>query len=334
MRGLPGVRKASSGAQSWWAFAPGCANGWVFLTFPKAAAQLARVIQQIQPDLIHAMRIPYEGMLTALALEKLPSPAPPLVISVWGNDFTLHAAANPWMGAFTRRALRKAAALHTDCFRDQRLAYQWGFDPARLAVVLPGGGGVQMDLFYPSAEAIGSPPTVINPRGVRAYVRSDTFFRSIPLVLAKFPEARFLCTTMAGDPVAIRWLEALGIAGSVDLLPHQTRSEMADLFRRSLAAVSPSFHDGTPNTLLEAMACGCYPIAGDIESLREWITPGLNGTLFDPDDPKALAEAVCQALGSPALRRQAAEQNRRLILERAEYGQVMQQAEAFYRKLV
>jgi glycosyltransferase involved in cell wall biosynthesis len=304
-----------------------------FLTFPGAASQLAQVIRQVQPDLIHAMRIPYEGMLTALALEKLPSPRPSLLVSIWGNDFTLHAAANPWMGAFTRRVLRSTAALHTDCFRDQRLAFQWGFDPAKPAIVLPGGGGIQMDLFCPPTEPPVNPPAVINPRGVRAYVRNDTFFRSIPLVLQQFPKARFLCTTMAGDPQAARWLDELGIASSVDLLPRQTRAEMAALFRRSLVVVSPSFHDGTPNTLLEGMACGCYPIAGDIESLREWITPGENGELFDPGNPQALAQAVCLALGNPELRQKAAEHNRRLIFERAEYTHVMQQAESFYQRI-
>jgi hypothetical protein len=305
-----------------------------FLTFPRAAAQLAQVIRQVQPDLVHAMRIPYEGMLSALALQKLPAPNHPLLVSVWGNDFTLHASANPWMGAYTRQALRFANALHTDCFRDQRLAVQWGFDPSKPAVVLPGGGGIQADLFSPPAEPVADPPTVINPRGVRAYVRNDTFFRSIPLVLNRFPSARFLCPTMAGDLGAIRWMNELGIAGSVDLLSRQTREEMAHLFRRSLAVVSPSLHDGTPNTLLEGMACGCYPIAGDIESLREWITPGLNGALFDPADPQALADAVCLALGSPEVRQQAAEHNRVLILERAEYFQVMRQAEAFYQQTI
>lgn len=305
-----------------------------FLTFPSAASQLTQVIRQVQPDLVHAMRIPYEGMLAALALQKLPAPKPPLLVSVWGNDFTLHASANPWMRSFTRLALRQAAALHTDCFRDQRLAFEWGFDPRKPAVALPGGGGIQADLFCPPAEPVADPPTVINPRGVRAYVRSDTFFRSIPLVLRQFPSVRFLCPTMAGDLGAIRWINELGIAGSVELLPRQTREEMAELFRRSLVVVSPSFHDGTPNTLLEGMACGCYPIAGDIESLREWITPGLNGALFDPTDPQALADAVCLALSSPQVRQQAAEHNRVLILERAEYFQVMRQVEAFYQQII
>jgi glycosyltransferase involved in cell wall biosynthesis len=98
---------------------------------------------------------------------------------------------------------------------------------------------------------------------------------------------------------------------------------MAELFRRSQVAVSPSTHDGTPNTLLEAMACGCFPVAGDLESLREWITPGDNGLLVDPGDPRALADAILLALEQPDLRLRARERNLRLIAERAEYKKVM-----------
>jgi len=304
------------------------------LTFAKAGRRLAQVIQQVRPDIIHAMRIPYEGIIASLALEQLPQPQPPLLISVWGNDFTLHAAATPWMAAYTRKALHKAGALHTDCYRDQRLAYQWGFQESRPAVVLPGGGGVQMDLFCPPSRDDLRGSVVINPRGVRAYVRNDTFFKSIPRVLDKFPFTRFICTTMAGEPQALRWRAELGIGQAVDLLPRQTRVEMAALFRQAQVVVSPSTHDGTPNTLLEAMACGCYPVVGDLESLREWITPSVNGALVDPADERALAEAVCEALGNPELRRKAAAHNLSLVAERAEYGKVMREAERFYRRIV
>ena len=78
------------------------------------------------------------------------------------------------------------------------------------------------------------------------------------------------------------------------------------------------------------MACGCFPVAGDLDSLREWITPGENGLLVDPADPQALAEAILRALREPDLRRRAAERNRALVLERAEYETVMAQAERFY----
>jgi glycosyltransferase involved in cell wall biosynthesis len=175
---------------------------------------------------------------------------------------------------------------------------------------------------------------VINPRGVRTYVRNDTFFKSIPLVLNQFPAARFICTTMAGEPQALRLSRELGIEGAVDLLPRQTRTEMATLFQRSQVVVSPSTHDGTPNTLLEALACGCYPVVGDIESLREWITPGVNGALVDPGDARALAEAVCLGLADAELRQKAAAHNLALVDERAEYGMVMREAEGFYRQIV
>ncbi len=105
---------------------------------------------------------------------------------------------------------------------------------------------------------------------------------------------------------------------------------MADLFRRTQVVVSPSTHDGTPNTLLEALACGCFPVVGDLESLREWITPGANGLLVDPGDPQALAGAILQALGQPELRRSAAAYNLRQVEERAEYQRCMQAAERFY----
>jgi glycosyltransferase involved in cell wall biosynthesis len=303
------------------------------LTFPKAGQRLAEVIQQVRPDLIHAMRIPYEGIIASLALEQLTQP-PPLLISVWGNDFTLHAASNPWMAAYTRRTLKTASALHTDCYRDQRLAYQWGFQKGRPAMVMPGGGGIQMDLFcLPSNEDLRK-QVVINPRGVRAYVRNDSFFKSIPRVLERFPEARFICTTMAGEPQALRWMAELGIEQAVDLLPRQTRAEMAKRFQSAQVVASPSTHDGTPNTLLEAMACGCYPVVGDIESLREWIQPGVNGALVDPGDERALAEAVCDGLADVELRQKAAAHNLSLVAERAEYGKVMREAERFYRKII
>lgn len=302
------------------------------LTIPRASLRLRQIVTQIQPHLVHAMRIPFEGMLAGRALEGMPGM--PLVVSVWGNDFTLHAPSTPSMGAYTRRTLQRADALHTDCQRDIRLAHHWGFAPGKTAFVLPGGGGIQMDVFYPPEEGEEGPGfRVINPRGVRSYIRNDTFFRAIPLIWQQAPEVQFVCPAMSGDRQAVQWVQALDISCGVELLPQMTRPQMAGLFRQAQVVVSPSEHDGTPNTLLEGMACGCFPIAGDIESVREWIAHGVNGLLFDPDSPQALAEAVMKARDEPELRRSAAAHNRQLIAERAEYWQVMRQAEQNYRMI-
>jgi len=94
-----------------------------------------------------------------------------------------------------------------------------------------------------------------------------------------------------------------------------------------------SIHDGTPNTLLEGIACGCFPIAGDLESIREWITPNENGLLFDSNSPQSIADAIINAIENKNLRSKAAGLNQEIISVRAEYKQNMQRAEEFYKKV-
>jgi glycosyltransferase involved in cell wall biosynthesis len=302
------------------------------LTISRSAKKLREVMERVQPELIHAMRIPYEGMLAADAIASLDD-APPLLLSVWGNDFTLHAESSPLMRHYTEWTVGVADAIHTDCRRDVRLARQWGYPVDRPTFVAPGNGGILMDVFYPPAQPVTS-PVVINPRGFRGYVRNDTFFQSIPKVLAKRPVARFLCIGMTGEPQALAWIEQLGIGNAVELRPAIPHTAMAEAFRSAAVLVSPSTHDGTPNTLLEGMACGCFPVAGDLESIREWITPGVNGLLVDPADADALAEAILVALEQPELRVKAEQHNRRLITERAEYSQTMMRAAEFCKRLI
>jgi glycosyltransferase involved in cell wall biosynthesis len=176
-------------------------------------------------------------------------------------------------------------------------------------------------------------PVIVNPRGFRAYVRNEAFFRSIPLVLAKRADARFICSSMSDEPLAIRWIKELQIGHAVQLNPPMPHAQMADVFRGAQVVVSPSIHDGTPNTLLEGMACGCFPVAGDLESIREWITPGQNGLLVNPNDPQSMADAILLALAREDLRREAAGLNVEIIASRAEYARCMGLVEGFYEQV-
>jgi glycosyltransferase involved in cell wall biosynthesis len=294
--------------------------------------------RQIKPDVVHAMRLPFEGITAALA-----DPPAPLLISIWGNDLSLFARRFPVTGRQSQRGLQRADALHCDCNRDLKLAAQFGFDPHKPSIVLPGGGGIQMDVFGSGQadstvrrrfEIPENVPLVCNPRGFRGYVRNDTFFRAVALTTKCRRDVVFAAVGMQGHPVAERWISSLGIQQNVRLLPMLSRGEMAMLLQASDIVVSPSEHDGTPNTLLESMAAGAFPICGDIESVREWITDGVNGKLRQPSDPDGFAEAILSALADPALRASASERNRQIVQERAEYTSCMQRAEKFYENLL
>jgi glycosyltransferase involved in cell wall biosynthesis len=294
----------------------------------RAARRLREFTARVQPDLVHAMRIPYEGMVAADAYAGVP-----LLVSTWGNDFTLHARSTRLMSHYTRWTMQVADALHSDCRRDVRLAKQWGFRPERPVLVAPGNGGVQAGVFFSPATPVAE-PVIINPRGFRPYVRNDVFFQAIPLVLAKQPGAKFLFASMAGASQAEQWIQELQIAQAVELLPSLPHTKMADAFRRAQIVASPAIHDGTPNSLLEGMACGCFPVAGDLESIREWITHRENGLLFDPTSPRAIADSILSAIEDKRLRQSAAGLNRELIAAHAEYERTMQRAEEFYEKLI
>ncbi len=309
------------------------------LTLPVYGRRLQRLIRQTSPDLVHALRIPFEGMLAVAADVPVP-----LAVSIWGNDLTLHARRNPAMQRWTRRTLRRANGLLADARRDLRLGGQWGFQRNRLAMALPGGGGIDLGamrhLLTETAPAPDMPiftgaPLVLNPRGFRpGSVRNDVFFEALPLVLERCPDALFACAGMAGQAEAVEAVQRLGLSQSVRLLPYLPQVQLWRLFEQAQVSVTVSQHDGTPNSLLEAMALGCFPVAGDIESLREWITPGVNGLLVEPDQPVALADAIVAALGSPNLRASAAEANIEVIRQRADASLVRSQMEVFYQQVL
>jgi glycosyltransferase involved in cell wall biosynthesis len=98
--------------------------------------------------------------------------------------------------------------------------------------------------------------------------------------------------------------------------------------------VSISSHDGTPNTLLEAMACGCFPVLGDIESIREWITPGENGLLVDFRSPQATADAIIRGLKDNKLLKKAKALNMRILREKVDVRVVCERIGNYYQAIM
>jgi glycosyltransferase involved in cell wall biosynthesis len=299
---------------------------WILTRQVDAYLEILRVEK---PDIVHAMRVPFEGMLASYTPSSLP-----VVVSTWGNDFTLHAPSTARMKAMTRKTMRRADGILSDTRRDLKLASEWGFDPSKPGLVVAGNGGLDLAELQSMTRGIQrtDPPQVINPRGLRSYVRTDTFFKSIPLVLAKRPETQFVCTSMAGQAEAQNWVERLGISYNVRLLPLLSQVELWKEFARSTVSVSPSTHDGTPNTLLEAMALGCLPVCGDLDSIREWITPGENGLLVDPADEKDLAKAILKALDDVMFRDNTSQINLAIIQKQADLAATRAKVRSFYER--
>lgn len=302
----------------------------------RASAHFQGLIDSIQPDLVHALRIPFEGMLASYT----PS-AYRVIISTWGNDFTLHAGRSLFMRNLTHSAVRRADGFMADCFRDIWLAKKWGLRREVPTQFAPGNGGLDLVHLVEILKeqprfSVGSdmPIKVINPRGIRpTYVMNDNFFQAIPAVLAEEPAAKFLGSAMKGQADAEKWVQRLRIENSITLLEPEPQEALWRHYLECQVLVSPAIHDGTPNSILEGMALGCLPVVGDIDSLREWIENGRNGILVNPHDPKSIAEGIIEGIRNTILRQQAMLINQEIIRERVDANKVRLTIRDFYNEI-
>ena len=77
----------------------------------------------------------------------------------------------------------------------------------------------------------------------------------------------------------------------------------------------PSYYEGHPKTLLEAMACGLAVITTDVPGIREIIRHRENGFLTGTS-PSDLRQAITEVVSDPRLRDHMGSNARQYILER------------------
>lgn len=135
----------------------------------------------------------------------------------------------------------------------------------------------------------------------------DAFLRLRELCPAARPQLRLVM--LGGGPLLEAAKERLTQAGAAEQawLPGD-RSDVAQLLPQFDIFALPSQAEGISNTLLEAMACGCAPVATDVGGNPELVAEGEggNGLLVPPQDSAALAAALARLVNEPALRQRLA----------------------------
>jgi glycosyltransferase involved in cell wall biosynthesis len=93
-------------------------------------------------------------------------------------------------------------------------------------------------------------------------------------------------------------ISELGLDGRVRLEGQMSQEQLYDEYRRASAfclpcrILSSGDRDGIPNVLAEAMAAGTPVVTTPISGIPEIVRDGVNGLLVEPDDPRAVADAV------------------------------------------
>jgi glycosyltransferase involved in cell wall biosynthesis len=198
--------------------------------------------------------------------------------------------------------------------------------------------GVDAALFHPGAALQDRPPIVLSIRGLKPIYNPLVIARAIPAVLAQRPDARFVIRTYSVDAELLAGVNEVvaqgGAASAVEYVGDLPDDHaIAGLYRQAAVVVSVPSSDGTPQSVLEAMACGAAPVVSDLPSLHDWVQHERTGLVVPAGDADALAGAILRLLDDNALRASIQAAAIRVVQQRANSRLWMQRYEQIYQQL-
>jgi len=209
-----------------------------------------------------------------------------------------------------------------------------GIDLARFSKV-PADGTLRTDLGLRSDNrVITFIGRLVEEKGIFDLVRA------MALVAEAAPEARLLFVGGALSSERARRTERrarllvrnLGIDSLCVFVG--IRRDIPAILSISDVFVLPSYREGMPVTVLEAMAAGKPVVATDIRGCREEVVDGVTGLLVLPGDPRSLAKAITALLVDPDRARKLGEEGRRRVETEFDQERVIDEQVRLYEHLL
>jgi glycosyltransferase involved in cell wall biosynthesis len=293
-----------------------------WLSFLFSPLFLKRAIRKIRPDLIHTFY--GNQQLDTLVLSRFR----PLVLTLMGGEILPDQSFNGWRRWPIKKMLDSADLITSkSLFMDETLKrignyahkirrVTWGVDVHKFCSGIDASFLRKRWDIHPD-DLVFFCPRICHPfynkhliiQAFANYIhRSGTRIKAKLIIAELFADEGY-CKRLRDLAAELGLVEQVRFVGTI---PHQEMPAYLNL-SDIMIAIPPS--DGMPQSLYEAMACGTYPILGNLESYRELIQDGVNGKLVEVGDVGALGEAMCWAAAHPEHRKTAAIMNRQRILE-------------------
>jgi glycosyltransferase involved in cell wall biosynthesis len=203
--------------------------------------------------------------------------------------------------------------------------------------------GVDLARFQPASDAAtranwrhkwGLPadtPVVAGVGRLRQQKNFPLFLRVAGEVLREIPQAGFVIAGEGPDRQDLEILARdLGIASQVHFLGYV--SDMRELYAGVDLLLMTSLSEGTPLTVLEAMAMGVPVVATRVDGMAEVLEDAVDAYLVAPGDLSALAQRTCRLLQDQTLVRQFSRAGQRKVREHYSAVSMTQQLENIYLK--
>lgn len=279
------------------------------------AQRVEALAREWKPDVLHAHSPVLDGLAALRVGKTLGIPVIYEIRAFWedasvGNGTGREGSLRYWLTKqLETHAVKAADAVAVICegLRGDLIAR--GIDPAKITV---SPNGVDLELFGdppPRDDALADTLGIAADDAVIGYIGSfydyegiDDLIAAMPALVAAQPAARLLLVGGGPRETALKAQAAASPAAAqvhfVGRVPHDQVEHYYSLidilaYPRKKMRLTDLV---TPLKPLEAMAQGKLVAASDVGGHRELIEDGQTGTLFAPDDPAAIADALAQLL--------------------------------------
>ncbi len=315
--------------------------------FPKVYKKLGAVLEndtakafedvllKIKPDVVHSFVL-YIACAPILKVMQNYSSIK-WIYSSWGSDLYYYRNI-PEYKSDILKVLPRIDYLITDCKRDVGIAKELGFSGTVLGT-FPGGGGFDYSNYN---TYIKTPATERKSILVKGYQGRSGRCIEVLKALAQLQTdlTPFKVIVFGASDEVVAYTKDNKILQGIDLevfsikdfLPH---SEILKLMGEALLYIGNSNSDGMPNTLLEAVAQGAFPIQSNPGGASEdVITDGENGLLIEGcNDITHIKSLVLKALSDTNLIAEAFQINQTEIKPRYEINHIKTQVLKAYNSI-
>jgi lipopolysaccharide/colanic/teichoic acid biosynthesis glycosyltransferase/glycosyltransferase involved in cell wall biosynthesis len=163
--------------------------------------------------------------------------------------------------------------------------------------------GVESDRATSTREELGIPPGAVVVGFVGRLVREKGLFELVeaaPEIIERVPEAIFLVvgdSLKSDDGVRDQLEHSVRVKGlDAHFVWTGYRTDVARLYEAMDVFVLPSYREGMPRSVIEAMASGKPVVATDIPGCRDEVVDGVTGFLVPSQNSTALCKAIVNLL--------------------------------------
>lgn len=251
-------------------------------------------LNEIQPEVVHSFALYLSCSPIIEVMEK--NPTQKWIYSSWGSDLFYFQNESSYLKDI-KRVLPRVNYLFTDCKRDYEIAKKYGFE-GRFLGVFPGGGGFELNEMETYKLPISQRKTILI-KGFQG--RSGRVISVLRAIFSMQTELRdFELIVFGADPQVFEYVtnSKLKYWKNFQILGKIPHEEVLKLMGKSIIYIGNSNSDGMPNTMLEAIFMGAFPIQSNPGgATAELIQNGANGLLIeDCEDEKEIKRLVLQAI--------------------------------------